>query len=151
MSTTTSTLLEGSLSAYVSLTVDSVDFGMFTSCEGLACDIEVTKRPEGGNNAFVPQLPGRVTYPTIKLTRPLDSNSSTIAAWVSSMATAPTRSSIELTAYAADGTTTLASWTLIEAFPTRWSGPTFNVGQLAALTETLELAHHGFLNSSTGS
>lgn len=138
------------VSVYVSLVVDQVSFGMFTTCEGLAVDVEVTKRPEGGNNAYVPQLPGRISYPTIKLTRPLDSSSSKIAAWVSSMATKPKRSNITLNALSSDGTTTLASWTLIEAFPVHWSGPTFNVGQPAGLTETVELAHHGFLSSSTG-
>lgn len=138
------------VSVYVTLIVDSVSMGMFTQCDGLACDVEVTKRPEGGNNAFVPQLPGRITYPNIKLTRPLDSNSSKIASWVSSMATTPKRSAVELRAMASDGTTALASWTLLDAFPVRWSGPSFNVGQATALTETLELAHHGFLSSSTG-
>ncbi|MGH9077297.1 MAG: phage tail protein [Acidimicrobiales bacterium] len=136
-------------SVYVSLVVDTVDFGLFTSCEGLACDVEVTKRPEGGNNAYVPQLPGRITYPNIKLTRMLDSTSSKIAAWVSSMATSPKRSNVTLAALSFSGTT-LASWTLIEAFPVRWTGPSFNVGQLAGATETIELAHHGFLASSNG-
>lgn len=147
MSTTTT---GPGVSVYVQLVVDSTDFGSFTQCEGLSCDIEVTKRPEGGNNAFVPQLPGRITYPTIKLSRPLDSDSSKIASWVSSMATSPKRSSVELKAMAADGKTTLASWTLLQAFPVRWSGPSFNVGQPSVLIETLELAHHGFLSSSTG-
>lgn len=146
MSTTT----DPGVSVYVKLVVDSADFGSFTQCDGLSCDIEVTKRPEGGNNAFVTQLPGRISYSTIKLSRPLDSNSSKIASWVSSMATAPKRSSVELKAMAADGKTTLASWTLLQAFPVRWSGPSFNVGQASILTETLELAHHGFLSSSTG-
>ncbi|HWG72751.1 MAG TPA: phage tail protein [Acidimicrobiales bacterium] len=144
------TATDGIASVYVSLIVDNTNFGMFTTCEGLGCEIEVTKRPEGGNNAYVPQLPGRITYQTIKLTRPLDATSSKIAAWVSSMANRPKRSPIELRAMSSDGMSTVASWTLIEAFPVRWTGPSFNVGTAAALTETIELAHHGFLSSSTG-
>ena len=145
-----STATDGLTSVYVSLIVDNTDFGAFTTCEGLGCEIEVTKRPEGGNNAYVPQLPGRITYQTIKLTRPLDATSSKIAAWVSSMANTPKRSPIELRAMSSDGTKAVASWTLIEAFPVRWTGPSFNVGQPSVLTETVELAHHGFLSSSTG-
>lgn len=139
-----------SVCVFVQLVVDAVDFGSFTQCEGLACDIEVTRRPEGGNNAYVTQLPGRISYPTIKLSRPLDGTSSKIASWVSSMASQPKRSSVELRAMSPDGQTALATWTLFEAFPVRWSGPSFNVAQPAVLTETLELAHHGFLSSSTG-
>jgi phage tail-like protein len=138
------------VSVFVALIVDNVNMGSFTQCEGLGCDVEVTKRPEGGNNAYIPQLPGRISYPNIKLTRPLDSDSSKIASWVSSMATSPKRSPVELRAMAPDGTSALASWTLIDAFPVRWTGPSFNVGQASILTETLELAHHGFLSSSTG-
>lgn len=136
---------DAAISVFFSLTIDSTNLGMFISCEGLAAEREVVKRPEGGNNAYVHQLPGRTTYPNIKMTRPLDSTSPQIAAWFSNFSTSPKRSMAQITVLGTDGTTQLASYTLIDAFPARWTGPSLHAGNLAVLTETIEIAHHGFL------
>ncbi len=139
------TLTDSALSVYFSLVIDSTDLGMFISCEGLSAEREVVKRPEGGNNSYVHQLPGRTTYPNIKMTRPLDITSPLIAAWFSHFTMLPIRAMAQITVLGSDGETPLASYTVVDAFPMRWTGPSMNAGNLAVLTETIEIAHHGFL------
>ena len=43
----------------------------------------------------------------------------------------------------ADGTV-VAEWSFIDMVPVRWSGPSVNTDSPKVLTETLEIAHHGF-------
>ncbi len=43
----------------------------------------------------------------------------------------------------ADGTT-VAQWAIAGMVPVRWTGPSFNTDSPKVLTETLEIAHHGF-------
>jgi phage tail-like protein len=120
------------------------ELGPFTSCDGLGCDLTVEQREEGGNNGFVHQLPGRLKYSNIKLTRPITDKSSKVAAFVSKMATTPTRTQITIQARTADGTV-VCGWELNKAFPVKWTGPQLNTENAKVATETLEIAHHGFI------
>ena len=40
----------------------------------------------------------------------------------------------------------IASWNLLDAYPFRWTGPSFTADGSAVAKETLELAHHGFID-----
>ena len=51
--------------------IDGHDLGPFNSCEGLGCEVVIEQREEGGNNGFVWQLPSRLKYSNVKLSRPL--------------------------------------------------------------------------------
>lgn len=44
----------------------------------------------------------------------------------------------------ADGTV-VCSWGLDQVIPVKWTGPSFGVDSAKVATESLELAHHGFL------
>ena len=44
----------------------------------------------------------------------------------------------------------VASWQLEGVIPVRWSGPQLSPDSPKVATETLELAHHGFLNTEAG-
>jgi phage tail-like protein len=122
----------------------STSLGMFTSCEGLGCEVVVEQREEGGNNAFVWQLPTRVKYPNIKLTRPLGKDSAALTSWLATMIGSFERRNATVSARTADGTV-VASWSLAGVIPVRWTGPSLNLDSPKVATETLELAHHGFL------
>jgi phage tail-like protein len=123
--------------------IDDTTLGAFSSCEGMTCEVIMESREEGGNNAYVWQLPTRLKYGNIKLSRPLGANTSKLAAWVSSMASGYERKTGVIQAMRADGTV-VAEWSIIDMVPVRWSGPSFNTDSPKVLTETLELAHHGF-------
>jgi phage tail-like protein len=126
--------------------IDDTAIGMFTSCEGLGCEVVMESREEGGNNAYVWQLPSRMKYSNIKLTRPLGADTAKVAAWVSSVAQGYERKTAVIQAMRADGKI-VAQWSLLDVLPVKWSGPSLNPDQPKVLTETLEIAHHGFTAS----
>src|SRR5687768_6403586 len=84
--------------------VDTHDLGVFTACEGLACEVVIEQREEGGNQYFVHQLPVRLKYSNIKLTRPLNGDSANVAKWFASMAGEITRTTAQITAMTVEGT-----------------------------------------------
>lgn len=124
--------------------IDDAKIGTFTSCEGLGCEVVMETREEGGNNAFVWQLPSRLKFSNIKLSRPLGADTAKVAAWVSSVAQGYERKTAVIQAMRADGKV-VAEWSVVDVVPVRWTGPSLNADQPKVLTETLEIAHHGFL------
>ena len=42
----------------------------------------------------------------------------------------------------------LRRWNLVDAFPVKWTGPTFAASGSESLSEELEIAHHGFTSGS---
>ena len=128
---------------WFSLSIDGESLGYFNGCEGLASEVEVEHRQEGGNNGFVWALPTRVTFSTIRLTRPLTPDTTKVAKWISSVQTGIKRPTAQIAALRADGSE-VASWGLIEVLPVRWTGPNLDPASPAVATEVLEIAHHGF-------
>ena len=132
------------------VTLDDMNLGAFNSCEGLGAEVVLEQREEGGNNGFVWQLPTRIKYPNIKLTRPLGRGTEQVAAWFTSTLTAgarktgAARTTGHITAKRGDGSV-VATWGLLDVIPVRWTGPSLNPETPKAATETLEIAHHGFL------
>jgi phage tail-like protein len=124
--------------------LDDQELGSFSSCEGLGCEVVMETREEGGNNSLVWQLPTRLKYPNIKLTRPLGKDTEKIAKWIASMATGYKRKTGTIQAMRADGKV-IAQWGLLDVVPVRWTGPALNADQPKVVTETIEIAHHGFL------
>lgn len=124
--------------------IDDHDLGSFMSCDGLGCEFIIEQREEGGNNLFVHQLPGRIKYTNIKLTRPVNRDSAKVAGWLASQASVVQRTNAEIAAMTARGRV-VAKWGLMGVVPVRWTGPSLSVDSNKVATETLELAHHGFL------
>jgi phage tail-like protein len=136
--------VDTAVSVHFVVKLDDVNLGSFSSCEGLGCEVVLVAREEGGNNAFVWQLPSRIKYPNIKLTRPLGKDTQKIADWIASMATGYRRRTGTIEAMASDGSV-VAQWGLIDVVPVRWTGPALQADSPKVLTETIEIAHHGFL------
>lgn len=127
-----------------SVRIDEHDLGAFTACDGLGCEVTIEQREEGGNNGYVHQLPGRLRYSNVRLTRPINADSEKVARWFAGMASGVTRTTAEICAMTADGAR-VATWSLVGVIPVRWQGPSLSVDTARVATETLELAHHGFL------
>ncbi|MEU9607187.1 phage tail protein [Streptomyces sp. NPDC048057] len=128
---------------WFSLSIDGESLGAFNGCEGLASQVEIEHRQEGGNNGFVWALPTRVTFSTIRLTRPLTPDTAKVARWISSLQTGIKRPTAQIAALRADGSE-VARWGLIDVLPVSWTGPTLDPASPAVATEVLEIAHHGF-------
>jgi phage tail-like protein len=134
--------------------VDGVSIGSFAEVSGLEVKIDVATYHEGGENGYVHQLPGRMTWPHVILRRGV-TNSDNLFAWVnkssgsgfSTNSNKLTRSSGAITVMGSDGSR-LRSWNLTDVFAVRWTGPSFNAESNDPLNEELELAHHGFTSKT---
>src|SRR5690606_34223174 len=54
--------------------IDGKAAGRFTQVNGLQVSVEVEEVTEGGQNGFVHKLPGRMSWPNIRLTRGITQN-----------------------------------------------------------------------------
>lgn len=136
--------VDTALSVCFVVKLDDVNLGAFSSCDGLGCEVVMETREEGGNNNFVWQLPTRLKYPNVKLTRPLGKDTEKIADWFSTMAAGYSRKTATIEAMTSDGTI-VAQWGLLDVVPVRWTGPALSAESAKVLTETIEIAHHGFI------
>ncbi len=131
------------VSVCFSVKIDDNDLGTFNSCEGLGIEVVLESREEGGN-PFVWQLPTRLKYSNIKLTRPLCKDTEKVTRWLTSLTTGTGAKTATISAMSVEGTI-VTSWNLNAVVPVRWTGPSLNLDTAKVATETLELAHHGFL------
>jgi phage tail-like protein len=120
------------------------ELGNWQKCDGLSVEYTVEEYREGGQNAFVHRLPGRARYENVKLTRPVDATTMSVTKWLASVQTRLMRGTAQINVLDASGAA-VAQWVLSEVFPVRWSGPSLDVNGNQVATETLELAHNGFL------
>jgi len=134
------------LSVCFAVKIDNDELGTFNSCEGLGCEVVIEQREEGGNNAFVWQLPTRLKYSNVKFTRPLGPDTAKIAKWFASMTGGVERCTATIQVKSNDDTV-VATWALEGVVPVRWTGPSLNFDSPKVATETIEIAHHGFRNS----
>jgi phage tail-like protein len=129
--------------------IDDQDLGAFNTCDGLGCELVVEQREEGGNNGLVWQLPTRMKFSNIKLSRPVTADSAKLLRWFSGMASGVKRKTATIEARTLEGTV-IARWGLLDVIPVRWTGPQLSPDTPKVATETLELAHHGFFGPGTG-
>lgn len=129
--------------------IDDESLGSFNSCDGLGCEFVMETREEGGNNSVIWQLPTRIKYSNVKLSRPVTKQSEKITAWFASMANGVKRKTATIEARTLEGTV-ITRWSLVDVVPVRWTGPQLTVDSPKVATETLELAHHGFLSPGSG-
>jgi phage tail-like protein len=72
---------ETAVAVCYSLKIDGDDLGTFDSCDGLGCEVEMEQRVEGGNNGHVWQLPTRVRFSNVRLSRPVTAASRDVTRW----------------------------------------------------------------------
>jgi phage tail-like protein len=126
-----------------------VPLGVFNSCEGLGIEIVMETREEGGNNGMVWQLPTRIKYSNIKLSRPIGPDSAKLTTWFSGMVNGVTPQTAVIQARTMKGRV-VTEWSLFGVIPVRWTGPSMNFDSPKAATETLEIAHHGITAKAGG-
>ena len=138
------------VSVCFSVELDTHNLGFFNSCEGLGMEVVIEQREEGGNNGFVWQLATRSKYPNIKLSRPLTKDTEKVTKWFMEAVQKGTGKRTEegkptgvIKAMTLDRTV-IASWSLLDVVPVRWTGPSLNPDSPKVATETIEIAHHGF-------
>jgi phage tail-like protein len=137
---------EPAVTVCFAVSIDGDDLGVFNSCEGLGVEVVMEQREEGGNNGYVWQLPTRLKYTNVKLSRALGPDTVKVARWFAGMTSKVTRRTATIVAMTSDNSK-VASWNLTDVVPVRWSGPSLNLDSPKVAVETIEIAHHGFLPS----
>jgi phage tail-like protein len=128
--------------------LDEKSIGVFSTCEGLGLEVVMEQREEGGNNTMVWQLPTRMKYTNIKLSRPIGKDSHKLTDWITKALHGIKPTTAVISAMSVDGEEVVAKWSLDGVVPVRWTGPSLNLDSPKVFTETLEIAHHGFLPES---
>jgi phage tail-like protein len=129
--------------------IDNNELGAFSSCDGLGCEMVMEQREEGGNFGHVWQLPTRLKFSNVKLSRPVSAESAKVTQWFADMASGVRRSTATIEARTLRGEV-IARWNLLGVVPVRWTGPQLTPDSQKPAMETLELAHHGFLAPGSG-
>lgn len=141
--------------AHFLFVVDQVQIGAFNEVSGLEMRAETVSYNEGGENGFVHQLPGRMTWPNVTLKQGVINNDN-LFAWVgktsgSGFAGAGnkvSRCTGSIYLMSMDGAHYIRRWDLSGVMPIRWTGPRFALSSNEQAVEELELVHNGFTSSS---
>jgi len=116
----------------------------FSECAGLEMSVKFEEVREGGQNEFVHRLPGRIEYGNLVLKRGYAQDNDFFNWCVSCFNRAKIqRRNVTVTLVNQEHTSNIFAWTFVEAYPVKWSGPSFKAGDNAILIESLELAHRG--------
>lgn len=115
--------------------------GYFTEVTGLSAEVETLAYSEGGMNEFQHKLPTRVKYPNLVLKRGMTTKSE-LQKWFQKSHTQAQRTGIRLSMLDQAGTR-VRTWSFVNAFPVKWTGPNFNATQSALAVEQIEIAHEG--------
>ena len=132
------------ISVCFEVSIDDDSLGVFNSCEGLGCEFVLEQREEGGNNSMIWQLPTRMKYTNVKLTRPIGADSAKLTKWFAGMVNGVKPTTMVISAKSRFDER-VAEWSLVGVVPVRWTGPSLNFDTVKVATETLEVAHHGIL------
>ena len=141
------TRVEDMISSRFAVEIDSVVVASFKECSGLNAEIQVETYREGGLNDYEHKLPGLATYGNLTLKSGV---ASAMVFWKWFYQTTLgniERKQVSVILYnhnRADGKLGEGiRWNLLNAFPVKWEGPTFNSSDSNVVMQSLELAHHG--------
>jgi phage tail-like protein len=137
------------------VSVDGINLGSWATCAGLAVDFKNRRVAEGGNYEYSVILPDRVEYRAVTLRRAMSQmESARVQQWLTGVVSGwyntaspsdfgPRTAEIEL--FDASGSAVVASWTLRNVYPSKWTGPDLDAAGSRVAFEALELVHEGFL------
>lgn len=126
--------------------------GAFQEVSGFDAGFEVESVAEGGENRFVHKLPKPVKQGTLKLKRGLTDLSSPLALWCT--ATIQNGLSVQiqpcdlLICLLDEEGNPVASWTIGNAYPLKWSIVPFDAMKNEIAIETIELAYQTMQRTS---
>jgi phage tail-like protein len=115
--------------------------GYYTEVSGLTAEIETMSYNEGGRNDSVHKLPTRMKHPNLVLKRGVTTVKD-LQEWLEDSWNGPTRKELTLTMYN-EHLEKIRVWSFKNAYPVKWTGPTFNAAQNTVATESIEIVHDG--------
>jgi phage tail-like protein len=115
----------------------------FRECTGLEATTEVIDTRQGGDNTTVYKLPGKTTYSDITLKWGL-TDSAELWSWRRQVIEGRVlRKNGSIVVYDLANRQEVLRWNFVNAWPTKWDGPSFNALGNEIAVESLVLAHEG--------
>jgi phage tail-like protein len=117
----------------------------FQDCSGLTVEFEVQEVIEGGNNEFILKIPGRRKFSNITLKRGVTSNAQFMN-WrpkVEGGKITVEKKNLSIVLFDHMGVP-VKRWDVVQAYPTKWTGPDLKASSMEIAIETLDLAHEGW-------
>lgn len=132
--------------------VGTFDLGAWAKCDGLQVDYQVSTYQSSmnleENNMVTPRIwnyLSRPSYKPITLTRPCNTlGMAQTAGWLKKMWYAPTPEFGVIIMYDVSNLP-VYTWQLTGVVPDKWSGPSMDIDSGKVATESLVLAHEGWL------
>jgi phage tail-like protein len=123
------------------------DLGFWQKASGLSVtwDVATYRTGSQGNEFWI--APGGTKYTNIKLTRPVSPTSNVTQAWLSATSANMMPLSGAVMLCGSMGIP-IITWRLYQFFPVSWQVGEFTSAEAKVVTETLELAHTGFLDDA---
>jgi phage tail-like protein len=130
------------LTSHFYVEIQGIEQASFAECSGLSIETEVFEYQEGGLNEYVHRLPGRSKVSNVTLKRGI-TESTELWDWYRDVVQGKIeRKNLSIVQYDLEGNEVMR-WAFIDAYPVKWSGPSFKADANAITIETLELAHRG--------
>ena len=123
--------------------LDGIAQASFTECSGLGSTTEVIENREGGDNTTVRKLPGKTTYTDITLKWGL-TDSTELWRWRRMVIDGQVqRKNGSIVVFDLANRTEVVRWNFVNAWPSKWDGPSLNAMGNEVAVESLVLAHEG--------
>jgi phage tail-like protein len=116
--------------------------GLFQACDGIDVQFDVLEYAEGGES-FVHTLHGQMRYSNLTLKRGI-TNEETLLKWFRESKKRSRRGAITVSLLT-PGSKNVRKWAFKAAHPIKWTGPSLSTGSSNLATETLVIAHEGFV------
>ena len=122
--------------------IDGITQATFQECSGLDSTTDPVEYREGGENTTSRKLPGKTTYSNIVLKRGV-TESDELWNWRKAVVAGKIeRKNGSIVLLDNEGNEKLR-WNFVNAWPTKWEGPSFDAKANDIAVETLNIAHEG--------
>ena len=122
--------------------IDGITRAGFRECSGLDSSQDPVEYREGSDSATARKLPGLNKYSNISLKRGVTDDSE-LWKWRKQIIDGKVERKHGSVVLQDDAGQEKARWNFTNAWPTKWTGPTFNATANEVAIETLDLAHEG--------
>ena len=132
--------------------ISGITEAAFSEISGLDAETEVTPLLEGGENTYEHRLIGRTKISDVTLKNGY-TNSTELWDWYIKVIQGPpwrgpVRRNVSIIMVDQRGLRR-HTWSLRDAIPVKWTGPSLNAGQSGGQVETLKLTHRGLILTAT--
>jgi phage tail-like protein len=114
----------------------------FNEVSGLQAETELEEYNEGGINEYTHRFPKKIKYPPLVLKRGILRSNELWDWYQGFMMKKIKRMDVTIKLTDENGEA-IMNWTLKEAYPIKWVGPTFSASKSEVAIETLEIVHNG--------